>query len=58
MPCAVEEAGEGVRVTFTGFLESVRAYEACLSRGQVLGFSKIECTTPNFAGASFSAVEG
>ena len=49
MPCAEKEAGEGARVTFTGFLESVRAYEACLGRGEVLGFSKIECN-PNFPG--------
>lgn len=39
MPAAVAKAGEGGRVTFAGFLESIKAFEACLRRGEVLGLS-------------------
>ena len=35
MPAAVAKAGEGGRVTFAGFLESIKAFEACLRRGEV-----------------------
>lgn len=41
MPAAVAKAGEGGRVTFAGFLESIKAFEACLRRGEVLGLSSI-----------------
>ena len=39
MPTAVAKAGEGARVTFAGFLDSIREFEACLRRGEVLGLS-------------------
>ncbi|CAM9952189.1 unnamed protein product, partial [Scytosiphon promiscuus] len=41
MPAATAKAGEGGSVTFAGFLESIRAFEACLRRGEVLGLSSI-----------------
>lgn len=39
MPTAVARAGEGGRVTFAGFLECIKAFEACLRRGEFLGLS-------------------
>lgn len=41
MPPAVARAGDGGRVTIAGFLETIKAFEACLRRGEVLGLSNI-----------------
>ncbi|CAM9171599.1 unnamed protein product [Ectocarpus sp. 8 AP-2014] len=41
MPAAVEKAGDGGRVTFAGFLESIKTFEACLRRGELLGLTSI-----------------
>lgn len=41
MPPAVDKAGEGGRVTFAGFLESIKTFEGCLRKGMILGVSSI-----------------
>lgn len=42
MPSAVARAEPGGRVTFFGLLECIKAFDACLSRGEMLGLSKID----------------